>query len=321
MTANRTAILHLGSYKTGSSAIQSLLYRNRAHLADRGLLYPQSGLIRSAVIGQRHRRLADAVLSGKTSSYVTAELRRELQENPQETVVFSAESWSNPRQIPMLGGFVAELADLGFDRVAGVGFLRRLIDYKVSHYREFTYRQGNKTPFHSYVLQPPGMFDYLYLLRNWRAIFGTHLHVLNYAQTENSITDFFGAAGLSPLLEGLDPEERVNIRPVGALGVEVMRQANLHGLPHRKGLDLIDHVESRHPDLFDQEWTERENPEGFVYGAGYRRELAAMLDWPAEEVEQLLEDRPLTGRPVAEALAQIVPTIGEWLATRKEEAA
>lgn len=52
MTDGRTAILHLGTYKTGSSAIQNFLYANRALLAERGLLYPRpasSRATRSAI--------------------------------------------------------------------------------------------------------------------------------------------------------------------------------------------------------------------------------------------------------------------------------
>lgn len=231
MTDGRTAILHLGTYKTGSSAIQNFLYANRALLAERGLLYPQTGLIKSDEIGYRHRRLVEAVLKGEAGSYVPRPLRDELQQSPQPKVLFSAKSWSNPRQIPILGGFATELGDIGIARVEGVVFLRRLIDYKISHYREFTTRHGNRKPFHDYVRQAPGMFDYLFLIRNFRAIFGARLRVLDYARTDNSITALFDGLGWSGLLAGLETDTRANLRPLGALEVEIIRQASLAGLP------------------------------------------------------------------------------------------
>ena len=314
MTDGRTAILHLGTYKTGSSAIQNFLYANRALLAERGLLYPQTGLIKSDEIGYRHRRLVEAVLKGEAGSYVPRPLRDELQQSPQPQVLFSAEAWSNPRQIPILGGFATELGDIGIARVEGVVFLRRLIDYKISHYREFTTRHGNRKPFHDYVRQAPGMFDYLFLIRNFRAIFGARLRVLDYARTDNSITALFDGLGWSGLLAGLETDTRANLRPLGALEVEIIRQASLAGLPPARAPQLVAHVRQTHPDLFAQAWTEREAPESFVYGPGYRRELAGLLGWPADDVDRLLEDRPPEGQPVATALAHLAPTITDWLA-------
>ena len=313
MPADRTAILHVGTYKTGSSSIQNLLYKNRDLLATHGMLYPQSGLTKDAVIGHRHRRLIPPVLSGKTSSYVTQELQSELKTAPQHSVIISNEAWSNPRLQPMLGGFVTELADMGFSRIAGILFLRRLIDYKVSHYREFTFRQGNKTPFHNYLLQPPGMFDYLFIMRNFRAIFRSDLHVLDYSRINNSVPAFFDALGLCDILPKLVPVEKANIKPVGALGVEVMRHVNMQGLNRKKGLRFIDYFESRNPGLFKEEWTERDGPETFRYGGHYRKELADVLGWPAEDVDRLLEDRPLSGQSLEKARPLIEAELTEWI--------
>lgn len=281
---SRTAILHLGSYKTGSSSLQNLLHANRDRLAEHGVLYPQSGLVHSEIIGHRHRRLIQHVMRGQASSFVMEELSRELEAADQHTVIISSEAWSHPRHLPMLGGFVAELNDLGFDDIIGVVFLRRLIDYKISHYREFTVRHGNKDPFDTYGLKLPGMFDYLFLVRNLKAIFGSCLHVIDYSRTNDTVADFFDAIDLSGILPKLEPTKRSNIRSIEALGVEIKRQANIMGLPHKKGMDLIRHIEARHPNLFTQRWTERERSEEFVYGRHYRKELAEVTGWPADNV-------------------------------------
>jgi hypothetical protein len=41
----RVCFLHIGVYKTGSSSIQWALYSQRAALAERGYLYPASGVV------------------------------------------------------------------------------------------------------------------------------------------------------------------------------------------------------------------------------------------------------------------------------------
>lgn len=314
---SKTLILHLGSYKTGSSSIQNLLFSNIDKLAEYGILYPQSGLDRSDVIGSRHRNLITPVVQGNTSSYVTHDLRKELETAERQTVIISSEAWSNPRFQAMLGGFAAELADLGFDEIIGVVFLRNLTDYKVSFYRQQTYRGKNKVPFHGFMLQTPGIYDYLFLIRSLRSIFGSRLHIIDYSHIDDSIEAFFGAIGLSSLLPELYPVERSNVRSVGALDVEIKRQANRAGLPQKKAINFIRHVETRHPDMFRQHWTERKKSEDFVYGSRYRKDLADITGWSAEAVDRVLEDRPLNGRRVSEADTLIAEELKLWSGRHK----
>jgi hypothetical protein len=315
--ATRRAILHLGTYKTGSSSIQNLCHANRGRLLRLGVLYPKSGLIKDAVIGHRHRNMIIPFMKGATSSYVIEPFKAELEASPASSLIVSNESWSHPRHMPMLGGFRAELEDLGVDHVTGVAVFRRLVDYKVSHYREFTLRQGNKIAYERYILGTPGMFDYLFVARNFRAIFGADLQLLDYAASEDSVAAFFAAAGLSELLPGLKPVPPANVRPIRALGTEAMRQANLEGLPREKGQAFLARFRDEHPDLHAQDWTERETPERPSYGSAYRRALSQTLGWAPEAVERLLESRPIEGRPVSEARPVIKRALKDWIATQE----
>lgn len=309
MILGRTAILHLGTFKTGSSSLQNLLYANSDPLAELDVLYPAAGLIRDEVIGNRHRDLISRYMKGELKTYMTETLSHELRTTTQSRVIISNESWSSPRHLPMLGGFVGDLCDMGFGRVCGIGFLRRLIDYRVSHFREFTYNWGNRAPFDAYSLGTPGMFDFLFLTRNYRTIFATDLQLLRYDAASDTVTAFFAAAGLSDLLPGLVPVAKANVRPVGALGIEVIRQANKAGLNKADGRAVLARFEANNPALFQQEWTERTAPETFCYGRSYRQTLAACLGWQADEVDMLLEDRPISGRPVSEATTQIAQAV------------
>ncbi|MBC9245737.1 hypothetical protein H4P12_03185 [Paracoccus sp. 11-3] len=312
MQRSRTAILHLGTYKTGSSSIQNLLYLNRTQLAEKGVLYPEAGIVKEEEVGFRHRRLIVPVMKGNTSSYVVEPLQKELKESPETDVILSNESWSNPLHLPMLGGFVAELRDLGFDKITGILFLRRLIDYKISHYREFTFRRGNHLPFDAYLLRPPGMFDYLFLVRSLRSIFGPQLRALNYALVQDSVASFFDAADMAHHLSGLDPTGKANTKSIKALGIEVLRHANKARLSEQDRFDFLSDFETRHPELFQQNWTERSGSDTPVYGLSYHNELASALQWPDEQIELLLKDRQIEGRYVGEAEDLILQALQEW---------
>lgn len=313
MPQTRTAILHLGTYKTGSSSVQNLLYLNRKQLAEKDVLYPEAGIVKDEDVGYRHRQLIIPVMKGGASSYVVAPLRKELKKSSAANVIMSNESWSSPLHLPMLGGFVAELADMGFDKVSGVMFLRRLIDYKISHYREFTFRRGNQLPFNTYLRRPPGMFDYLFLARNLRSIFGQQLQVLNYALVRDSVTSFFEAIEMSHHLAWLKPAGKANTKSVKALGIEVLRHANKAKLSDQDRFDFLTDFENRHADLFRQSWTERTEPDMPVYGPAYHKELASALHWPEDQVGILLGDRPIEGRHVGEAEDLIIQALEDWV--------
>ncbi|MCP1167001.1 hypothetical protein NHG85_00415 [Limimaricola sp. ASW11-118] len=318
MAEKRTAILHLGTYKTGSSSLQNTLYANRDALFRAGVLYPEAGLVKNPEVGHRHRRLLARFMRDEAAPYAMRSLRRELKETPHSKVVISSEAWSHPRYLPMLGGFTTELADIGFDRIAGIAFLRRLSDYKVSYYRQFTMRRGNAVPYPKYVhLQGQmGVFDYLHIARNFHAIFGEALTVLNYAQTGDTTSRFMQAAGLQGILPATQNESRANVKSDGALGAEVLRRTNKHGIEPAQGRVFLAYFRERHPDLFVQNWTERVAPEQKRYGRGYRSALAQVLGWPRDEVQALLEDRPVEGRPVAEASKIIETALKDWRASQ-----
>ena len=50
----KTAYIHIGTHKTGSTSIQDFLFKNRTKLRDRGFLYPLSGISPKNLFGQHH---------------------------------------------------------------------------------------------------------------------------------------------------------------------------------------------------------------------------------------------------------------------------
>jgi hypothetical protein len=80
--------LHIGTDKTGSTAIQKLLYWNRSRLQTRGLLYPVSGMMH-----YDHARLKLALDDGDPAPW--ASLREEVASYPGFDVAISHEGFYN----------------------------------------------------------------------------------------------------------------------------------------------------------------------------------------------------------------------------------
>jgi hypothetical protein len=90
-------IVHIGAPKTGTSAIQSFMLRNRDALAGQGVLYPQSGMLKSAhhLIGAaihplRSKRLGSAPRDQVLATAI-AGIRQEIALHSPETLVISSE--------------------------------------------------------------------------------------------------------------------------------------------------------------------------------------------------------------------------------------
>ena len=89
--------IHIGAPKTGTTAIQQYLLKNRDGLARQGVLYPTGGLLKSAhhVIGAaifpgRSSRLG-AVTRDEALSKSFREIRQEMDERKPRTVILSTE--------------------------------------------------------------------------------------------------------------------------------------------------------------------------------------------------------------------------------------
>jgi len=80
--------LHIGSTKTGSTAVQSYLHVNRAALLRQGVLYPETFLD-----GVAHHKLATLLQSDSSSSVDDfAKLKQEITASTAHTVILSTES-------------------------------------------------------------------------------------------------------------------------------------------------------------------------------------------------------------------------------------
>ena len=92
-----TLFIHIGAPKTGTTAIQDFLLRNREHLRRHGVLYPMAGLFKSA-----HHTIGAAVFPGRSHRLVgvsrdealrssVANVRSEIEQSKPHTVILSSE--------------------------------------------------------------------------------------------------------------------------------------------------------------------------------------------------------------------------------------
>ena len=244
-------VLHIGTHKTGTSALQTYLSRHPEALEHAGARYVQSA--RSA--GKAHHELPWAI-RGKHGAEMSAwqDLRAELDANSRvENIVSSEGFWfSDPAAVK------AELQGVRDVRI--VMYLRRQDKYLQSLYKQAV-TGGRKTAFSDWLDRSRARGDYLAVVERWAAQFGAgNLVVRSYERdghTIDVVEDFAEILGIevgerkkgkrhnpSPRLELLQ-----FIRAFNQLDLNVNRDKFFYSLIHRnpdyiRSTDLLSYEQS-----------------------------------------------------------------------------
>jgi hypothetical protein len=242
----RTAILHLGTEKTGTTTIQNGLVLNRAALAERGWEYPEGfgnkGSIHLALhamdVGRYEDLHARLGLDSEEKrrafrAEVKARFLRDMAALPPtvHTVILSSEYFHSRVRGEDEIRAMRDLLAATFDRVRMVVYLRRQDELAVSSYST-RMRSGRTEP---EVLPEVGADDSYYnyelLLAQWSAAFPEAEIVPRvYRRDEwvdgNLVHDFLAACGVDDR-QGLQLPERWN-ESISAPAQEFLRQMNLH---------------------------------------------------------------------------------------------
>jgi hypothetical protein len=298
-------IFHLGTYKTGSSSFQNMLFKNRGFLLQNGILYPTTGMAKNSKLGHRHTPLIHGYTSGKHDVCPEGFLK-ELDESNAETVILSSEAWARPAYLSHLTRFVCILQENGHHDCSGCLVLRNLERYQVSNYREFTVNQYNAASYQRYIQTGHGMFDYLLLARTFRSIFGSRFVALPFEGSQDITESLLSAIGMGDLYSRMKRVERGNVKSVSALEVEAMRCANFLKKPKNEGVSALQSIISEDSKLGDDVWTERYSGDVPIFTSAYRRSLRNTLDWSESETEAIFNQSAPEGRNVEELTSRLI---------------
>lgn len=208
--------IHIGTHKTGSSALQSALVQ-LTDLPD--VLYPLTG--RVSVGG--HLNIAWQAVNDRRfrpERGTSAELIQEIWAAAPRTVILSAETFSAWPGTPMIPDWALSLAQsVNAKQTYIVGYVRPQWEYLESHYTQMVKIGATTKTFADFVSteRTRPLFNYPLVFSEWNKRFIPTVIVRPY--TPKVVQDFFNFVGLAPPPQ----ERRVNMRP-GHRQLELLRR-------------------------------------------------------------------------------------------------
>jgi hypothetical protein len=249
----RLLVLHIGTHKTGTSALQTFSGNRANDLDARGVHYLRSG--RSA--GKAHHELAWAI-RGRHGADMSAwdKARDELAANKESTNLISSEAFWFTDPVPVK----EQLA--GIEDVRVVMYLRRQDKYLQSLYKQ-TVAGGRRISFAEWRERFHFRGDYLSVVREWAEVFGKDRLVIRPyergGKTIDVVEDFLSFLGveITPELERVkvgrnNPSPRRELmelyRAFNQLDIEVDRDKFFYNVIRRneayiRSADLLDEKE------------------------------------------------------------------------------
>jgi len=281
-------VFHIGTGKTGTTAIQESLVEANELLLARGVLYPRAGRV-----GATHVPLfADLMDPGApvVSRVSHVSFVEEARASRASTVVVSSEFFTFWRSSRPAEWALALCEALQPRRVDVVGYVRPQWAYIESLYTQLVKIGTIRVPFDAYVedsLATRTRFDYMTVFGPWREAFGERLDVRAYAAellvAHNVVDDFWEVLDLGPA-PGVGDRE-VNRRP-GVITTEMLR--SLGGILSDHHLDELVEIEAVVPDDLAGHF-------------GISRTLNRAQEW----IEAALPDDPRSSRLTPEMLTRI----------------
>lgn len=210
-------LLHIGTHKTGTTALQRFLVDNQAALAALNHRYAAAG--RPVGRYAQHNLARGADEEGREAPW--ALLAEEMRQRPGMVHLVSSEAfWNVDPDVAAIHG-----RDLGEVKV--VAYVRRQDNFLESLYKH-NVKLGGWLSFEEFFQKREKLGDYLAVLEKWEALFGReNLAVRPYDTPSGSIdiiADFLTLLGIDPKLEFARPP-RSNSSPRVEL-VNVIRAAN-----------------------------------------------------------------------------------------------
>jgi hypothetical protein len=182
--------VHIGTQKTGSSALQAYLSDNSEALLQQGVHYLRTGRARS------HGDLAQA-LHARADMTLWQQARSEIQSSRSPTKVISAEGLWTTDPVVLKNELPPDIP------VCIVTYLRRQDQYLQSLWKQ-ALAGGRKTDFKAWLEERVSRGDYLSTVERWASAFGADSLIIRPYQRPdgaNTVADFCRIIGVSGLPE------------------------------------------------------------------------------------------------------------------------
>jgi hypothetical protein len=253
-------ILHIGTHKTGTTALQDFFARNRRWLLKRGILYPSQYVRTQAhhplpwALGVRHAERDVSIEAGQIAQAVM----REAEAAKVETILLSSEEFRGIHD-RTLGQLRALFPGATFQIVV---YLRRQDEALASEYGQHVRMHSIRfsgTIYDFYLKTNPGRrYNYLLLLNRWETVFGQNaitVRIYDRRRFPNGdiIADFLQAIGVTAQTSEAGPQAEIN-RSLPPLALEILRRANKHPLnvqSHHELMRLLENVFATSADNYD----------------------------------------------------------------------
>lgn len=253
-------VFHIGTHKTGTTAIQNRLFSNRTTLWEKGVFYPDAGIgsghsghheFAWAAAGQGHR------LKRKSVEEVFREVRDAIDSAGHKTVVFSSEEFGNLN----VSQIVEMKSRLSISSAKIVCYLRNQVDYLISQYKQHIqqYETRYTGTLFDYVVELNilNRMAYAALALGWANVFedeSLRIRVYDRACLLNSdvVEDFCDVTGidfslLNNVSESVDSDNK-SISDFTAEALRYTNQLDLSPSEHRALLTQIRKATSDYSD-------------------------------------------------------------------------
>ncbi len=212
---SKTIFLHIGTHKTGTSAIQDFLVLNRKALSRQGVLYPQK-------TRRDYFENKDGTVIVPDRQFKNYQKLVRLSRSKNKHVILSNEAFS------LMDDASPIRAALGDAKTIIICYLRRQDDFIQSYYNQEVKHAGNYIKIMDY--QPPTTLNYDKMLARWVNVFGKENVVVRpyekqQFKNQDLIADFLEIVGLDLSADFKKLKKNANPR-LPAETIEYMRFLN-----------------------------------------------------------------------------------------------
>lgn len=217
----RKCYIHIGTHKTGTSALQEMLARHDVALQDKGFLYPRAG--RPAPYAGHHNIAWEVTGDHRFQPQhgTIGELVREIDAEPHDVILSSEDFEGAVDRSNKFSEFVRLLQSRGFSVILVV-YLKNPVEYLPSIYVELITHGLSETfqefllvalcdrsfQFKEWVFQ----FNYVDWIRRLHEIADVDIIVRAYEHARASITaDFLSIIGLTLNDFGIEKDSRIHV--------------------------------------------------------------------------------------------------------------